>query len=179
MLEDCSEINWSLETGQCLGSAQIFYGASSLRARTRITRGWAGITRTRLRLAHACAWAIMVEPDRTRLKKNQRKKLVLLQACQYLGGSVSILILNESEKEMNKIKWNTGAHYTAHGQRIAACQADTGVIVVDIDRGLEYLFPDCAFNQAAIMHRYLYNENCQYISCTDNRVKELELFAKS
>jgi hypothetical protein len=34
-------------------------------------------------------------------------------------------------------KWNTGAHYTAHGQRIAAEVMDDGQVrFLDIDRGI-------------------------------------------
>jgi hypothetical protein len=62
------------------------------------------------------------------------------------------------------LRWNTGAHYTEHGQRIAAIAVDGGVFMSDKDRGLHYFFPDCPFNQSEIMRRYLYNENCKYDS---------------
>jgi hypothetical protein len=64
----------------------------------------------------------------------------------------------------NIIRWNTGAHYTEHGQRIAAIEVDGGVFMSDMDRGISYFFPDCQFNQSEIMRRYLYNENCKYSS---------------
>ena len=64
----------------------------------------------------------------------------------------------------NIVRWNTGAHYTEHGQRIAAIEADGGVLMSDKDRGLHYFFPDCPLDQREIMRRYLYNENCKY-SC--------------
>ena len=60
------------------------------------------------------------------------------------------------------LRWNTGAHYTANGQRIAAIEADGGVFMSDMDRGLDYFFPDCPFKQSEIMRRYLYNEDCKY-----------------
>ena len=62
------------------------------------------------------------------------------------------------------IRWNTGAHYTANGQRIAAIAVDGGVFMSDTDRGLHYFFPDCPFVQSEIMRRYLYNENGKYSS---------------
>jgi hypothetical protein len=62
----------------------------------------------------------------------------------------------------NIMRWNTGAHYTENGQRISAISVDGGVFMFDIDRGIDYFFPDCPFNQSEIMRRYLYNENCKY-----------------
>jgi hypothetical protein len=64
----------------------------------------------------------------------------------------------------NIMRWNTGAHYTEHGQRIAAIEVDGGVFMSDKDRGLHYFFPECPFYQSEIMRRYLYNENCKYDS---------------
>jgi hypothetical protein len=62
----------------------------------------------------------------------------------------------------NIMRWNTSAHYTEHGQRISAISVDGGVFMFDQDRGIDYFFPDCPFNQSEIMRRYLYNENCKY-----------------
>jgi hypothetical protein len=64
----------------------------------------------------------------------------------------------------NVMRWNTGAHYTEHGQRIAAIAVDDGVFMSDMDRGIDYFFPDCPLNQQEIMRRYLYNENGKYSS---------------
>ncbi len=40
-----------------------------------------------------------------------------------------------------KTQWNTGAHYTEHGQRIIAETVDEGIIFNDIDRGISGLIP--------------------------------------
>jgi hypothetical protein len=64
----------------------------------------------------------------------------------------------------NIMRWNTGAYYTEHGQRIAAIEVDGGVFMSDKDRGLHYFFPDCPFYQSEIMRRYNYNENGKYSS---------------
>ena len=37
--------------------------------------------------------------------------------------------------------WNTGAHYTEHGQRIAATIVKGGIVFFDIDRGIDGLIP--------------------------------------
>jgi hypothetical protein len=37
--------------------------------------------------------------------------------------------------------WNTGAHYTEHGQRIAATIVNGGIVFLDIDRGIDGLIP--------------------------------------
>ena len=37
--------------------------------------------------------------------------------------------------------WNTGAHYTEHGQRIAATIVKGGIVFLDIDRGIDGLIP--------------------------------------
>ena len=58
----------------------------------------------------------------------------------------------------NIMRWNTGAHYTENGQRIAAIEVDGGVFMSDMDRGISYFFPDCPFYQSEIMRRYLYND---------------------
>jgi len=64
----------------------------------------------------------------------------------------------------NIIRWNTGAHYTEHGQRISAIAVDGGVYMDDQDRGIDYFFPDCPLEKNEIMRRYLHNENQTY-SC--------------
>lgn len=68
----------------------------------------------------------------------------------------------------NTLRWNTGAHYTANGQRIAAIEVDGGVFMSDMDRKIQYFMPDCSFSQSEIMRRYLYNENCKYSSPSVN-----------
>ena len=37
--------------------------------------------------------------------------------------------------------WNTGAYYTAHGQRIAATTVKGGIVFLDIDRGIDGFIP--------------------------------------
>ena len=37
--------------------------------------------------------------------------------------------------------WNTGAYYTAHGQRIAATTVEGGIVFLDIDRGIDGFIP--------------------------------------
>jgi hypothetical protein len=37
--------------------------------------------------------------------------------------------------------WNTGAHYTEHGQRIAATAVEGGIIFLDIDRNIDGFIP--------------------------------------
>ena len=64
------------------------------------------------------------------------------------------------------IAFQGGGLYTERGQRIAAMRIDrtvgkerhTGVIMLDIDRGIEYFFVDCTLNKDRIMQRYWYNE---------------------
>ena len=37
--------------------------------------------------------------------------------------------------------WNTGAHYTEHGQRIAAVAVEGGIVFLDIDRNIDGFIP--------------------------------------
>jgi hypothetical protein len=37
--------------------------------------------------------------------------------------------------------WNTGAHYTAQGQRIAAVAVKGGIVFLDIDRNIDGFIP--------------------------------------
>ena len=37
--------------------------------------------------------------------------------------------------------WNTGAHYTANGQRIAAAEVEGGIVFLDLDRGIDGFIP--------------------------------------
>ena len=56
---------------------------------------------------------------------------------------------------MESILFNTGRQYSDKGQRIAAAIAPNGVIVmVDIDRGLDYALPEASLNQQSIMNSY-------------------------
>ena len=43
---------------------------------------------------------------------------------------------------MNTIKtWNTGAHYSENGQRIAATAVEGGIVFLDIDRNIDGFIP--------------------------------------
>jgi hypothetical protein len=37
--------------------------------------------------------------------------------------------------------WNTGGHYSEHGQRIAAAEVEGGIVFIDIDRGIDGFIP--------------------------------------
>ena len=56
----------------------------------------------------------------------------------------------------NTITFNTGRNYTEHGQRIAAQRLESGhIIMIDIDRHIDYIFTDLTpFNQAGILNDY-------------------------
>lgn len=57
---------------------------------------------------------------------------------------------------MKTLKFNTKREYSANGQRIAAAQLDNGhVIMVDIDRHVDILFPlGVELTQVDIMQAY-------------------------
>ena len=57
---------------------------------------------------------------------------------------------------MKILKFNTGREYSEHGQRIVAMQLDNGhVIMVDIDRHIDILFPvGVELTQTDIMQAY-------------------------
>jgi len=53
------------------------------------------------------------------------------------------------------ISFNTGRHYSEQGQRIAAAVAPSGVVImVDIDRGIDYALPAAAVDRNSIMAAY-------------------------
>ena len=57
---------------------------------------------------------------------------------------------------MQTLTFNTGRTYTEHGQRIAARRLEAGAIVMlDIDRGIDYLLPPATkLTQADVMRAY-------------------------
>ena len=61
---------------------------------------------------------------------------------------------------MNTIAaWNTGAHYTEHGQRIAATAVKGGIVFLDIDRNIDGFIPLAARAhdiRAQVQHNYDY-----------------------
>ena len=50
---------------------------------------------------------------------------------------------NSEGKQMSEkiAVWNTGAHYSENGQRIAATIVEGGIVFLDIDRGIDGLIP--------------------------------------
>jgi hypothetical protein len=56
----------------------------------------------------------------------------------------------------NTIAFNTGRTYTEYGQRIAARQLATGhIVMMDIDRGIDYLLPaQIELNKQNVMSAY-------------------------
>lgn len=60
---------------------------------------------------------------------------------------------------MTTITFNTGRTYTECGQRIAARRLDSGAIIMfDIDRGIDYLFPaSTELTQRDVMRAYDYS----------------------
>jgi hypothetical protein len=86
-----------------------------------------------------------------------------------LGQSVSQSVKHEIMKPMKQstiIKWNTGRHYAAAGQRIAATLLDDGTTVyfVDIDRMIDGHIPNGTLERNAIMRAYdYYSRECASI----------------
>jgi len=62
---------------------------------------------------------------------------------------------------MTTLAFNTKRTYTENGQRIAAKRLECGAIIMfDIDRGIDYLFPAATkLTQNEVMRAYDYNEN--------------------
>jgi len=52
------------------------------------------------------------------------------------------------------ISFNTGRQYSDQGQRIAAAVHNGVVIMVDIDRGIDYALPAAALDRNSIMAAY-------------------------
>lgn len=52
------------------------------------------------------------------------------------------------------ISFNTGRQYSDQGQRIAAAIYNGVVIMVDVDRGLDYALPAAALDRNSIMAAY-------------------------
>ena len=62
---------------------------------------------------------------------------------------------------MNTIAFNTGRTYTECGQRIAARRIESGaVVMIDIDRQIDYLLPsDIELTPTGVMRAYDNNAN--------------------
>ena len=88
----------------------------------------------------------------------------------------------KTETGLVRINFNTKRSYSEHGQRIAAQKVGGDVLMVDVDRMIEYWIPNCPLEQSAIMARYDANDRCQNIPANAQYrdiVKSLEKFATS
>jgi len=56
--------------------------------------------------------------------------------------------------QLDIISFNTGRHYSEQGQRIAAAKHNGIVIMVDVDRGIDYALPGAALDRNSIMNAY-------------------------
>ena len=59
------------------------------------------------------------------------------------------------------IRFNTGRQYSDKGQRIAAAEYNGVVIMVDVDRGLDYVLPDATLDRESIIDAYDYSDTCR------------------
>ena len=59
------------------------------------------------------------------------------------------------------ISFNTGRHYSEKGQRIAAAEYNGVVIMVDVDRHLEYAFPGSKLDRKSVIDAYDYSDTCR------------------
>lgn len=69
--------------------------------------------------------------------------------------------INQKDYKMSTLSFNSGRTYTEYGQRIAAHKLKSGeIIMLDIDRGIDYLFPSTIeFTKRDIMQAYDNNNN--------------------
>lgn len=72
------------------------------------------------------------------------------------------------------ISFNTGRQYSDKGQRIAAAEYNGIVIMVDVDRGLDYALPAAALDRNSIMAAYDDPELHTYSSAAFNNDFQLE-----
>lgn len=69
-------------------------------------------------------------------------------------------------------RWNTGRHYSADGQHIAAQKTETGILFYDMTRGLAGIVPHNSFlplSDAASVQRHVMNryDACDYRPCAE------------
>lgn len=69
----------------------------------------------------------------------------------------------ERLKVGSRVRWNTGRTYTEHGQRMAAQSVGDCVVMVDYDRMVEYMLPQCSLDVSAIMQRYDANDRTSFV----------------
>jgi len=72
------------------------------------------------------------------------------------------------------ISFNTGRQYSDKGQRIAAAIHNGVVIMVDIDRGIDYALPAAALDRNSIMAAYDNPELHTYSGAAFNNNFQLE-----
>ena len=72
------------------------------------------------------------------------------------------------------ISFNTGRQYSNQGQRIAAAVHNGVVIMVDIDRGIDYALPAAALDRNSIMAAYDDPALHTYVSSAFNNDFQLE-----
>jgi hypothetical protein len=85
------------------------------------------------------------------------------------------------------ISFNTGRQYSNQGQRIAAAKHNGIVIMVDVDRGIDYALPGASLDRNSIMAAYDNPELHTHVSSAfDNNfqlerefIKQLEDHASS
>jgi hypothetical protein len=73
---------------------------------------------------------------------------------------------------LNTLMFNTGRPYREAGQRIGVAEIWDGLkFMVDVDRGLDYIFPaECEMRRGSVMHHY--DNNLRFrgnVSC-ENRI---------
>ena len=86
----------------------------------------------------------------------------------------------------NAISFNTGRHYSANGQRIAATKLECGrVLFIDIDRDITYATAEpCELTPRAVMNAYDYGlTQSHYMAIPDYEARtklcnELEALAR-
>ena len=72
------------------------------------------------------------------------------------------------------ISFNTGRQYSDKGQRIAAAVHNGVVIMVDVDRGIDYALPAAALDRNSIMAAYDNPELHTYSGAAFNNNFQLE-----
>jgi hypothetical protein len=72
------------------------------------------------------------------------------------------------------ISFNTGRQYSDKGQRIAAAEYNGVVIMVDVDRGIDYALPNAALERSSIMAAYDNPELHTHVSAAFDNNFQLE-----
>jgi len=72
------------------------------------------------------------------------------------------------------ISFNTGRQYSDKGQRIAAAVHNGVVIMVDVDRGIDYALPEASLDRNSIMNAYDNPKLHTYVSSAFDNNFQLE-----